>query len=177
MHAISNPTRPTIEQIWSWLEAVTDPEIPAVSVVDLGIVRDIEWSAAGDDSCVVRITPTYSACPAAAVIQQSIGDELKRHGLHARLEVRLSPPWTTDSISARGREQLRLFGIAPPAGRAAQESGNGLPILEARAPQQPACPRCGSRRTAIVSQFGSTLCKALYRCEECREPFDYFKPH
>jgi ring-1,2-phenylacetyl-CoA epoxidase subunit PaaD len=143
-----------VQQVWSWLEAVPDPEIPAVSVVDLGIVRDVKWQA---NELVVTVTPTYSGCPATTVIGRDIVAALRSHGLtDVRLETRLSPPWSSEWVSAKGREQLRQFGIA---------SGPA-----------PVCPRCGAAQPERLSQFGSTPCKALYRCQSCREPFDYFKP-
>jgi len=174
--------RSTLEQIWSWLGNVTDPEVPALSIVDLGIVREVAWSGENGDECVITITPTYSGCPATAVIQQNIREELEKHGLRARLQVCLSPPWTTDWLSSQAAEKLHAFGIAPPAAHAVGpgETPSGLPILESGSgkPQtQPVCPRCGSARTTLISQFGSTLCKALYRCEECLEPFESFKRH
>lgn len=151
-------------QIWKWLEEVPDPEVPAVSVVDLGIVRELRWD---EGELVVTVTPTYSGCPATAVIARDIEAKLRGHGIAARLETRLAPPWTTDWLSEKGREALRQFGIAPPAG------GGGLVNITPPA----ACPHCGASRTECISPFGSTPCKALYRCLVCREPFDYFKPH
>lgn len=147
-------------QIWSWLDEVPDPEVPTVSVVDLGIVRAVE--SAGD-GWVVSVTPTYSGCPATQVIQQDILDALRRHGLErVQIQTRLAPAWTTDWLSPKGREALRQTGIAPP-----------LVQLETGV----CCPHCGSSATERLSQFGSTPCKALYRCRGCLEPFDYFKPH
>jgi len=184
MNATSTPVRPglarpsVVDQIWSWLRAVTDPEIPVVSVVDLGIVRDVAWSE-DTHTCIITITPTYSGCPATAVIQSLIREELEKHGIQrVRLRIQLSPAWTTDLLSPQARESLREFGIAPPAGRAAEPSTSMLPVLASDTSQpSPACPHCGSTRTSSISQFGSTLCKALYRCHDCLEPFDYFKCH
>ncbi len=172
------PARPNIDQIRDWLRAVTDPEIPVVSIVDLGIVRDVAWSE-DNNSCVVTITPTYSGCPATAVIQSRIRDELEEHGIaRVELRVQLSPAWTTDWLSPQGRESLRAFGIAPPAGRASGQFTTILAEIASGAPQAtPPCPHCGSTHTTPISQFGSTLCKALYRCQDCLEPFDYFKCH
>ena len=159
-------TRPTKETVWSWLEGVPDPEIPAVSVVDLGIVRDVRWS---DGYLIVTVTPTYTGCPATAVIAISIEEELRRRGVaRVRIETQLSPAWTTDWISAAAREKLRAYGIAPPVGAAACAGA-----LKASGPV--ACPRCGSTHTEEVSRFGSTPCKASWRCRDCFEPFDYFK--
>jgi ring-1,2-phenylacetyl-CoA epoxidase subunit PaaD len=163
------------EQIWGWLKEVSDPEIPVISVVDLGIVREVTVGETGPASCTVTITPTYSGCPAMEVIAQDIDSALKRHGLHqVTIKSRLSPAWTTDWMSEVGRENLKAYGIAPPAQQVVDISG----ILR-RAKADPAvdCPNCGSSHTRLVSQFGSTSCKALYSCKDCLEPFDYFKCH
>jgi len=157
----------SVEQVWDWLGQVPDPEIPVISLVDLGIVRDVAWHG---DLLVVTVTPTYSGCPATSVIAFEIEAALRRRGV-AKLKLRrqLSPAWTTAWISARGREALRAYGIAPPV--------EGTAACGAGAPVEPvvACPRCGSEGTALVSRFGSTPCKSAYRCEDCLEPFDYFK--
>jgi ring-1,2-phenylacetyl-CoA epoxidase subunit PaaD len=176
--AASAPVRPSPEQVWDWLRSVTDPEIPVLSVVDLGIVRDVAWSEEAD-AYVVTITPTYSGCPATAIIQSRIREDLERHGIRrVRLRIQLSPAWTTDWLSPQARESLREFGIAPPTGHASQLAASILPVLASDTLQPtPHCPRCGSTRTSPISQFGSTLCKALYRCHDCLEPFDYFKCH
>lgn len=135
------------------LRGVPDPEIPVLSVVDLGIVREVR-----DDAVV--ITPTYTGCPATLVIEKSIRAALDSSGHEdMRIETVLSPPWTTDWISAEGREKLRVYGIAPPSRHAV------------------ACPRCASTDTEEISRFGSTPCKALHRCRDCGEPFDLFKCH
>ncbi|HEX9963729.1 MAG TPA: 1,2-phenylacetyl-CoA epoxidase subunit PaaD [Allosphingosinicella sp.] len=135
------------------LDEVPDPEIPAISVVELGIVRAVEPGR-------VVITPTYTGCPAAQVIERDIRDALDTAGYrHVRIETALSPAWTTDWISAEGRAKLRAYGIAPPT-RAAVE-----------------CPQCGSADTEEISRFGSTPCKSLWRCRACAEPFDLFKCH
>ena len=142
-----------------------------LSVVDLGVVRDVSWDG---DACVVVITPTYSGCPAMREITQDIQQTLARHGIdEVRVETRLAPAWTTDWMSEKGREALKGYGIAAPAERAIDISG----ISRRAAAPAIACPRCGSRDTRMVSNFGSTSCKALYRCVACREPFDYFKTH
>ncbi len=145
------------------LETVPDPEIPALSILDLGIVREI--SAAR-----VLITPTYSGCPATLAIEQSIRRALDAAGFaQVRIETTLSPPWSSDWISDEGREKLRAYGIAPPP----QGAGSASLRNEARA----TCPRCGSRDSEEISRFGSTPCKALWRCKSCAEPFDRFKCH
>ena len=144
-------------QVYEWLAKVLDPEVPALSLVDLGIVRDVEVGA--DDVVTVTLTPTYSGCPATEVIETSVTEALKMRGV-AEVEINrvLSPPWTTDWITADGREKLRRYGIAPPS-----------PSLEI------ACPQCESMNTERVSEFGSTACKASWRCCDCLEPFEYFK--
>lgn len=161
----------SIGQVYAWLQEVPDPEIPVLSVVDLGVVRDVSWDG---DACVVVITPTYSGCPAMREITEDIRQVLARHGIgEVCVETRLSPAWTTDWMSEKGRAALKDYGIAAPAQQAIDISGisrrSAGPAIE--------CPRCGSRDTRLVSNFGSTSCKALYRCVSCREPFDYFKTH
>ncbi|OZI66106.1 phenylacetate-CoA oxygenase subunit PaaJ [Bordetella genomosp. 1] len=154
-----------------WLEAVPDPEIPVLSVVDLGVVREVRFD---DATCVVTITPTYSGCPAMREISEDITRTLQAHGVaQVRIETRLSPAWTTDWMSERGRAALKGYGIAAPAERAIDISG----ISRRQAAPAIACPRCGSQNTRMISHFGSTSCKALYRCLACHEPFDYFKTH
>lgn len=163
-----------VEAIWEALGRVPDPEIPVVSIVELGIVRKVEWTDTGLD---VRVTPTYSGCPATELIMDGIREALAQAGVvDARVTTVLSPAWTTDWIAPEARAKLAAFGIAPPGAPAARVDVAGIsPLRRAREPV--ACPRCGSTRTALLAQFGSTACKALYRCEACREPFDYFKPH
>lgn len=153
---------------WQMLAHVMDPEIPALSVLDLGIVRDVEESADGR-SVVVAVTPTYSGCPATEVIVSDIQTALEAAYDEVDVRVQLLPPWSTDWITAEGRDKLGTFGIAPPNGRAL------LPI--AGSDQPGACPRCGSSDVEEIAEFGSTPCKALWRCVTCREPFDYFKVH
>ena len=153
------------DRIRQVLSEVPDPEIPAVSVVDLGIVREIDARAA-----TVVVTPTYTGCPATAIIERLIRAALDEAGLEAvQIRARLDPPWTTDWITAEGREKLREYGIAPPRpGAAATGLGEQRPTL---------CPRCSSAATEELSRFGSTPCKALWRCTACGEPFDKFKCH
>ena len=159
-------TRAT-DRVWALLATVMDPEIPVVSVVDLGIVRDVRFDDAGLE---VAITPTYSGCPATKAIEQGIAEALADAGYaDARVTTVLSPAWTTDWIGEDGRRKLREYGIAPPEG-----SSRAKRALFAERPTVP-CPRCASKRTEMISEFGSTACKALYRCTDCREPFDYFK--
>jgi len=150
------------ERIRAVLANVPDPEIPAVSVMDLGIVRDIDAAAPS-----VVVTPTYTGCPATAVIERSISAALDAAGLaDVTIRPRLDPPWTTDWITDEGREKLRAYGIAPPPASASLRTAQ--PVL---------CPRCASRATEEISRFGSTPCKALWRCKTCGEPFDTFKCH
>lgn len=151
---------PETAQIWKWLGEVQDPELPVVSIVDLGIVRGIRWE---EEELVISVTPTYSGCPATEVIARDIQNSLAGHGVEKlRIETHLSPPWTTDWISDEVRERLRGCGIA----------SQTLVQIDAVA-----CPRCGSRATRMLSRFGSTPCKALYKCKTCLEPFDVFKRH
>jgi ring-1,2-phenylacetyl-CoA epoxidase subunit PaaD len=154
--------------VWRVLEAVQDPEIPVLSIVDLGIVRHVEWR--DDGRLHVGLTPTYSGCPATDVIRSSVERTLARAGFDdAVVDNVLSPPWTSDWLTEAGKDKLRAFGIAPPA-----ESVSSARHLFG-APVTVACPRCGSQSTERVSEFGSTPCKAHYRCTACLEPFDYFK--
>ncbi|HCP54040.1 MULTISPECIES: 1,2-phenylacetyl-CoA epoxidase subunit PaaD [Pseudomonas] len=155
-----------IAEAWAVLAEVMDPEVPVVSVVDLGIVREVDWQQ-GHVHLVV--TPTYSGCPATEVIEDDIRQALEQAGFAApNLERRLTPAWNTDLITAQGRERLRAYGIAPPVGSSSKRSllGESTAIC---------CPQCNSSNTELLSQFGSTACKALYRCRDCLEPFDYFK--
>jgi ring-1,2-phenylacetyl-CoA epoxidase subunit PaaD len=158
----------TAEQAWQVLARVADPEIPVISVTELGIVREVR---VGEDKVEVVVTPTYCGCPATEVIEQSIVAALRAAGAaEVRVETRLAPAWTTDWIAAEARDQLRRYGIAPPGASAGAEE---RPL--AFVPRVD-CPLCGSGDTQRLSQFGATACKALYRCHDCREPFEYFKP-
>jgi ring-1,2-phenylacetyl-CoA epoxidase subunit PaaD len=149
--------KPSTDTIWAWLDDVPDPEIPVISVVDLGIVRGVLWDG---DTVEVAVTPTYSGCPATTVIALDIETALHDHGLSdIRIKTQISPPWTTDWLSVKGKAKLTEYGIAPP-------NAAGGPD---------ACPRCKSENVDRISQFGSTPCKAQWRCLDCLEPFDYFK--
>lgn len=160
------------DQVYSWLGDVKDPEVPALSILDLGIVRDVAIS--GTESApevTVTITPTYSGCPAMDVIAIGVRMALVGHGIgRVHVEQQLSPAWTTEWMTEDGKRKLKEYGIAPPNRKAFQPLG----LFE---DEQVACPRCGSQNTVMVSQFGPTSCKALYKCEDCREPFEYFKCH
>ena len=143
------------EPLWALLDSVMDPEVPALSLWELGVLQDVRR---GPERIIVVVTPTYSGCPAMHAMEESVRQRLAEAGYgDVTIERRLSPAWTTDWISSEARTALREYGIAPP------DTTN--------------CPQCGSARTVPISEFGSTACKALYRCEECGEPFDYFKPH
>ena len=155
----------TKDKIWEFLEDVKDPEVPVLSVVDLGVVRDVNLTY---DTWMIDITPTYSGCPAMQVIENDIVDRLKQEGLKVKVNTVLSPPWTTDWMSEAGKKKLKEYGIAPP------ENEVDKSVLFGEATVVP-CPVCDSRNTKMVSQFGSTACKAHYKCLDCLEPFDYFK--
>ena len=162
-----------VDAAWQALATVADPEIPVVSIVELGIVRAVRSDG---PTLVIDVTPTYSGCPATEAIMHSIVDALREQGIaNARVETKLAPAWTTDRVAPEAKQRLKDFGIAPPHVGAARIDVTGISPLRRAAAI--ACPRCGSMRTRLVSQFGSTACKAHYRCEECLEPFDYFKPH
>jgi ring-1,2-phenylacetyl-CoA epoxidase subunit PaaD len=158
-------------EVWNVLGSVPDPEIPVLSIVDLGVVRHVRWSSGEDSRSVlhVGITPTYSGCPATEVIRRAVETALAEEGFaDAVVEEVLSPPWSSDWLTEEGRRKLESFGIAPPMRTVSS------PRHLFRAPVV-ACPRCASRATERVSEFGSTPCKAHYRCTSCLEPFDYFK--
>lgn len=164
VNALHEP--PTIADVRAVLEDVRDPEIPILTIADLGILRDV---ALEDGEFVIVITPTYSGCPAMNTIEQDIRTALTAAGIErARIDTRLAPAWTTDWLSVEGRRKLLEVGIAPPVGASTDKRALGsAPAI--------ACPQCGSHATERVSEFGSTACKALYRCRDCLEPFDYFK--
>ena len=159
---------------WEVLATVLDPEVPAVSVRDLGIVRDV---IAHEDGLEIVLTPTYSGCPATEVIEHDVLAAIDAAGLGpARVSLRRAPAWTTDWISAEGCRKLAEYGIAPPGPAASNEA---VPIRffgRHSEAQKLACPRCGSFHTERLAAFGSTACKAIYRCLACKEPFEHFKP-
>ena len=155
------------QRAWNAAAEVVDPEIPVLTIADLGVLRDV---AVTDGRVEVAITPTYSGCPAMNMIGLEIELALARQGItHSKVRTVLSPAWTTDWMSDDGRRKLWEYGIAPP------QAGSGRRALFGE--QQVACPQCGSANTEVLSEFGSTSCKALWRCKSCREPFDYFKCH
>jgi ring-1,2-phenylacetyl-CoA epoxidase subunit PaaD len=153
-------SRSAVPELWNVLDEVADPEIPVVSIWELGVLQDVTLQ---DETVLVTITPTYSGCPAMSVIAEDIAAALARAGYTShRVIHELSPAWTTDWIAPAAREKLRAYGIAPPRG-----NFNDL--------SEPQCPHCGSESVRKISEFGSTACKALYACNACAEPFDYFK--
>ena len=156
--------------IYSYLDEINDPEVPVLSIIDLGIIRDIKLN---DDELEVIITPTYSGCPAMDMITATIKIHLAAHGFkNVRVTQVLSPAWTTEWMSEEGKRKLREYGIAPPNPK--QQVCDQKLFAEAEAVQ---CPHCNSYHTHRISEFGSTACKALYQCDDCKEPFDYFKCH
>lgn len=171
----ASENRRAVAAAWTALAAIPDPEIPVISLVELGVVREVAWRG---DRLVVTLTPTYSGCPATEVIAADVAAALAEAGfVDARIETRLAPAWTTDWIAPAAKTRLAGYGIAPPGTHAAVQAIDihGLRRRDP-APSVP-CPRCGSTRTRELSRFGATPCKAQHRCEDCLEPFDYFKPH
>jgi len=155
------------QRIWDVAATVVDPEIPVLTIADLGVLRDVTID---DGRVEVTITPTYSGCPAMNMITLDIKLALEREGFRdCNVRTVLSPAWTTDWMSEDGRRKLRDYGIAPPQGVATRRGLFGV--------EEVACPNCGSVDTEVLSEFGSTSCKALWRCKSCREPFDYFRCH
>ena len=157
----------TEKEIYDILSEILDPEIPVITIKDLGILQCVEVS---ENGCVVYITPTYSGCPAMKMIEDQIQEALAPHRITSiKVKLIYSPAWTTDWISAEAKEKLRIYGIAPPEHSSVDK---GCLIGKAK---ELKCPLCNSKKTQMISQFGSTACKALYRCMDCKEPFDYFK--
>ncbi len=157
-------------EVWAILEAVTDPEIPVLSVADLGIIRSVHVLEEG--AVEVVITPTYSGCPAMQTIEVNIKATLQDHGFEkVHVKTVLSPAWTTDWLTEGGRKKLEAYGIAAPL----QASADKMALYQGA--RVVPCPRCHSTQTEMISQFGSTACKSLFRCMDCLEPFDYFKCH
>ncbi len=162
----------TREDVLLWLADVKDPEVPALSILDLGIVRDVKVEDSdGQPTVTVTITPTYSGCPAMDVISIGVRMALMGHGIkNIIIEQQLSPAWTTDWMTEDGKRKLKEYGIAPPNRKAFHSLG----LFEE---EEVECPHCNSKHTVMVSRYGPTSCKALYRCETCKEPFEYFKCH
>lgn len=162
-------TQEKTEAIWNLLREIPDPEIPVINIVELGVVREVSYSG---DTLTIAITPTYTGCPAMKAIEESIYSHLRASGIpEIHVKTVLKPAWTTDWLSDEAREKLRIYGIAPPERVGPQHL---YPFLSEKK-SEVACPRCGSTHTTLKSFFGSTACKALYFCEECKEPFDHFK--
>ena len=192
------PQHSALAHVWQLLESLTDPEIPVVTLRELGILRDVRTALAqdGTEQLEVIITPTYSGCPAMGQIEDDVHNLLQAHGLKGKVKTQLAPAWTTDWITPEAKEKLRAYGIAPPHSGAdhdcqiqgANVNASGASSIiqfAARSASNPgrheqlavACPQCNSDNTTETSHFGSTACKALYRCLDCMEPFDYFKPY
>jgi ring-1,2-phenylacetyl-CoA epoxidase subunit PaaD len=166
-----------VARAWALLKQLSDPEIPVVTLRELGILRDVRASATGLE---VVITPTYSGCPAMGQIEDDVKALLQANGLQGRVVTQLAPAWTTDWMSDVAKDKLRVYGIAPPHACASAPSGAANVVQFAARSAKPEvvnCPQCGSANTTETSHFGSTACKALYRCLACMEPFDYFKPY
>jgi ring-1,2-phenylacetyl-CoA epoxidase subunit PaaD len=181
-------TQPTLETVWQVLERVPDPEIPVVNLRELGILRTVRAQASGEFDVV--LTPTYSGCPAMDTMVDDVKAALAAAHIPATVVIQLSPAWTTDWITPQAREKLKAYGIAPPAGLASHvqthddathpaSASHIIAFARRRRGADPAvpCPRCNSTDTTSTAHFGSTACKALYRCLSCMEPFDYFKPY
>lgn len=159
----------TTNSIWKILESVLDPEVPVLSILDLGIVRAVKLEK--EDQPEIIITPTYTGCPAMNVIEVNIKSVLQENGFqNVKVTTVLSPPWTTDWLTEAGKQKLKAYGIAPPV----EESTDKIALFQEK---QVPCPLCDSLNTKMVSQFGSTACKSHYQCKDCLEPFDYFKCH
>ncbi|MBS3912170.1 MAG: phenylacetate-CoA oxygenase subunit PaaJ [Hydrogenophaga sp.] len=167
-------TDASLQAIAQALAHLADPEIPVISLTELGILREVRAGADGTPEVV--ITPTYSGCPAMGQIEDDIVAALREAGLPGRVVTQLSPAWTTDWMTDAAREKLRAYGIAPPRCTQAAPAGVMRFSRQAVTAEAIACPQCGSLNTTETSPFGSTACKALYRCLDCLEPFDYFKP-
>jgi ring-1,2-phenylacetyl-CoA epoxidase subunit PaaD len=158
-----------IAELWKLLEEIPDPEIPVISVIELGIIRALRYEG---HSLVITITPTYSGCPAMVAISMDIHNLLNENGItDFKIETVYTPAWTTDWMSLEAKEKLRKYGIAPPN----EHVKHKLNLLTGDHDEEVNCPHCGASNTSLTSQFGSTACKSLYKCNECLEPFDYFK--
>jgi len=161
-----NTTKYSTLDIWAILESISDPEIPVLSVVDLGVVRGVNELEEGFE---ILITPTYSGCPAMSMIETEIKATLSEMGIPSKVKLILSPAWTTDWMSEKGKQKLKAYGIAPP-----EKEDIDINALFGKT-HAVECPQCNSKNTVLISQFGSTACKALHKCKDCLEPFDYFK--
>jgi ring-1,2-phenylacetyl-CoA epoxidase subunit PaaD len=167
---IQQKSLPDAAAVWRWLADVKDPEVPVLSILDLGIVRDVRVTEEGE--AIVMITPTYSGCPAMDVIGMNIRLALAGRGFSSvRIEMQLQPAWTTDWMSEDGKQKLKAYGIAPPT----RMSGQELALFEDESGMS--CPRCDSTDVRLVSNYGATSCKSMYQCNSCHEPFEHFKCH
>ena len=192
------PPHSALAHVWQLLDSLTDPEIPVVTLRELGILRDVRTALSqdGTEQLEVIITPTYSGCPAMGQIEDDVHNLLQAHGLKGKVKTQLAPAWTTDWITPEAKEKLRAYGIAPPhsgadhdcqtqSGKSNGSGASSIIQFAARSASNPGrheqlavpCPQCNSDNTTETSHFGSTACKALYRCLDCMEPFDYFKPY
>jgi len=192
------PPHSALAHVWQLLDSLTDPEIPVVTLRELGILRDVRTAQSqdGTEQLEVIITPTYSGCPAMGQIEDDVHNLLRAHGLKGKVKTQLAPAWTTDWITPEAKEKLRAYGIAPPhsgadhdcqtqSGKSNGSGASSIIQFAARSASNPGrheqlavpCPQCNSDNTTETSHFGSTACKALYRCLDCMEPFDYFKPY
>jgi len=174
------PSKGNLDWIRASVAGIPDPEIPVITLADLGILRDV--AECDDGSWLVTITPTYSGCPAMQMIEQSIVEKLQAQGIRATVKLVLDPAWTTDWITAEGRQKLKDYGIAPPAPRSHRQNEKVVTVQQNLAVPlfrtvAVSCPRCDSANTARVSAFGATACKELWRCDDCHEPFEHFKCH
>ena len=176
---LSADLHPVVHRVWDALDSLTDPEIPVVTLREMGILRDVEHIA--EDAVVVVITPTYSGCPAMEQINDDVRSTVKALGLQVEVRTQLAPAWTTDWMSEAAKAKLKAYGIAPPNRQCGAPSQQTSVVHFMRKPLQAEeaveCPHCGSHHTFESSHFGSTACKALYKCLDCQEPFDYFKPY
>ena len=160
-------TEPTLENIYNLISEIPDPEIPVITIKDLGILRDVKFV---DNKYVVTITPTYTACPAMGMIEDQIKEILFSNGItNVKVELTYSPTWTTDWLSQEAKLKLKKYGIAPPNHSSCSKLFSTIDVV--------VCPRCNSKHTELISRFGSKACKALYKCEDCKETFDLFKCH
>jgi len=160
--------------VWQLLESVCDPEIPVLSLREIGVLRAVNRQPQG---LQIVITPTYNGCPAMEQMQDDVRECLKAAGLKAEVITRLSPAWSSDWITGEAKAKLLAYGIAPPHSKPADDGQSRIRLVQKRTPVQVACPQCGSVETTETSHFGSTACKAMYKCLACMEPFDYFKPY
>ncbi len=160
----------SIDQIWKLLHSIPDPEVPAISIVELGVVRNVEFT---DADVVITMTPTYSGCPALKAMEDDIKSTLSKEGINSvKVKMVYKPAWTTDWLSEETKAKLEAYGIAPPVGRSSDQL---LPFATLKT--KVSCPFCKSENTKLTSQFGSTACKALYYCDGCHQPFEHFKCH